>query len=110
MKKPCSVPGCPNLVERGNCGHHSIPDASRQYDEWRGSSSARGYNAAWQRFRRMFLRRNPWCADCADDLKLQATEVHHVKKVREYPHLRLVESNCMALCKSHHSERTARGE
>jgi 5-methylcytosine-specific restriction endonuclease McrA len=39
-----------------------------------------------------------------------ATEVHHIAKVKVHPELKLVEANCMALCKADHTARTARGE
>ena len=38
-----------------------------------------------------------------------ATEVHHKAKLVDNPHLRLVESNCAGLCKTHHSKLTAKG-
>jgi len=110
MKKPCSYPGCPALVERGNCGQHGQPEPRQQYDRFRGSSSERGYDERWRKFRRWFLNCNPWCADCVEESQQPAIEVHHVQKVREHPELRLKESNCLALCKSCHSIRTARGE
>jgi 5-methylcytosine-specific restriction endonuclease McrA len=39
-----------------------------------------------------------------------ATDVHHVMKVAENPEMKLIESNCMALCHECHSARTGMGE
>jgi 5-methylcytosine-specific restriction endonuclease McrA len=50
--------------------------------------------------------RNPYCitAGCNQP----ATEVDHIVPRRDRPDLAFEESNCRALCKSHHSARTAR--
>ncbi len=66
----------------------------------------RGYDRAWERFRRWYLNAHPVCEDC-DRL---AQEVHHVVKLVEAPERRLDPTNVMALCKRCHSRRTARGE
>lgn len=39
-----------------------------------------------------------------------ATDVHHIAKLRERPDMKYDEANLMALCKMHHTKRTARGE
>ena len=39
-----------------------------------------------------------------------AVEVHHLRKLKDAPHLRLVEDACLPLCKRCHSLRTRRGE
>lgn len=100
-KRPCSFPGCPELVDAGRCQQH------RREQDRRGSSAERGYDGAWRRFREWFIRRHPICSDC----QIKATsDVHHIRKLRDYPELRRVESNCMGLCGSCHAVRTARGE
>lgn len=109
IKRPCLQPGCSALVIRGYCQEHK-PDADRQrwqgYDRCRGSSRERGYDHNWERFRKMYLARHPVCNDCGR----LATEVHHVAKVKDRPDLKLVEANCMGLCKPCHTVRTDRGE
>lgn len=73
----------------------------------KGSAHSRGYDRPWRRFREWFLSKHSWiCQDCGGE----ASEVHHIEKLRDYPELRLHESNCMALCHSCHLERTVRGE
>jgi 5-methylcytosine-specific restriction protein A len=109
IKRPCARPGCAELVSRGYCEPHKREAAEARWqalDRWRGSSRARGYDANWERFRKWFLARHPFCADC----ERLATEVHHVQKVKDRRDLKLVEANCMALCKADHTKRTARGE
>jgi 5-methylcytosine-specific restriction protein A len=109
IKKPCALPGCAELVIRGYCAaHRRAKDTARWelLDRNRGSSRERGYDRNWEQFRKMFLARHPFCNDC----RRLATEVHHLAKVKNEPALKLAGSNCMALCKSCHTKRTARGE
>ena len=104
---PCSYPGCPNLVKNGyRCELHAKQE-QHQYDQERGSSSQRGYGARWRRLRKLFLASNPLCVDCLEEHIIRsATEVDHI----------LPKSqggaddwdNLQALCKSHHSQKTAR--
>jgi 5-methylcytosine-specific restriction endonuclease McrA len=75
-------------------------------------SSQRGYDNAWRMVRRLHLLNNPLCFDCLRDHKTftVGSEVHHIKKLSEFPHLRDEPSNLMTLCKSCHSKRTRAGE
>jgi 5-methylcytosine-specific restriction protein A len=81
-------------------------ERKREQSKTRPSSKARGYDKDWQQFRIAFLRIRPRC--CEPGCPLLATEVDHIRSVRERPDLRLDPSNCRSLCKSHHSARTAR--
>lgn len=104
--RECAHPVCHELVERGRCPKHNTA-----IDEARGTSTERGYDAVWQRFRGWFMARHPLCADCEEaGLIVAMEEVHHIRKVKDFPELRLVESNCRGLCKTCHSIRTRRGE
>jgi hypothetical protein len=92
--------------------------------EARGNSAARGYDQQWKRFRERFLREYPFCAGSREGysgqqpdaksnhcaLLVLATQVHHSKKIKDFPELRLDERVCMPQCDSCHSARTARGE
>lgn len=104
--RPCAAPTCGALVERGYCARHAHRAAP--LERWRGSSRARGYDQEWRLFRRAFLDEpeNQTCADCG----APSRDVHHLQKVADHPELRLVKSNCRALCQACHSRRTARGE
>ena len=69
----------------------------RYFDALRGSSSERGYDAAWQAMRAAYLSGHPLCERCYPSITV-ASEVHHKQGIAEAPELRLVESNLMALC------------
>jgi 5-methylcytosine-specific restriction enzyme A len=107
--RPCSVPGCRELVDRGRCDRHAKQVRTTQQE--RASAARRGYDKRWQRFRVWYLAEHPLCVDCERRGRITpALEVHHIAKVADRPDLRLVEANCMALCKACHQRRTARGE
>jgi len=96
-ERNCATSGCPEPAgPRGKCALHQ---------------SSALYDRTWRRFRESFLAGHPTCSDCCDAGRVtQALEVHHVRPVEEYPELRLVTANCMALCRSCHARRTRRGE
>lgn len=103
----CALPTCPNIATyAGRCAKHAM-----QKDHARGTAPERGYDGVWRRFRISFLHQHPVCEDCvaAGYFDRKATEVHHVRKLRDGG-ARLDPANCMALCKSCHQRRTARGE
>lgn len=85
--RPCTRPGCPELVTSGGCPKHAKQqrrDRYRAYDEQRLSGWKRGYNGHWQDFRVMFLAKNPLCRDCNANGQIKvATEVHHIHKLRD---------------------------
>lgn len=78
------------------------------FDKTRPTAQERGYDKAWYRFRFAFLASNPFCSHPA--CRERATEVDHIKSVRDRPDLRLDPANCRSLCKPHHSQRTARDQ
>jgi 5-methylcytosine-specific restriction enzyme A len=117
--KPCKQHECNNLTQdaSGYCSDHTylVEELKKQrrnrIDKNRESSHKRGYDSTWEKLRKVFLIENPLCLDCIEHGKLTpATEVHHIKKVKDFPLLRLVKENLMGLCKSCHSVRTAKGE
>lgn len=94
---PCAKPGCPNLTNERYCTEHA--HLNGQADRERGSSSARGYNAAWQRIRLAALTRDPVCPLCRmENVIRPSSPVHHVngnpKDNRR--------ENLIAMCKEHH--------
>lgn len=118
--KPCLENGCAALVQSGRCEAHKA-NGRQAYDRRRGTARQRLYDSDWEKFRALFLRRHPFCVGSAPGWSSQdppastnhivlATEVHHIQKVREFPELRLVESNCLGQCASCHATRTRRGE
>ena len=59
--------------------------------------------AAWQQCRQAVLASSPVCVACKRRL---ATEVHHLKDVKDYPELAYAAHNLQALCKPCHSKIT----
>jgi len=102
-ERPCATPGCGVLVGHGHCSAHS-----RQHERYRGTPAERGYDAAWQEVRAVYLYGSPFCLDCADQHRMRpATEVHHVKPIAARPDLRLDSSNLRGMCKPCHSRITS---
>ena len=114
-KRFCAHPGCPVLVEKGRCPKHEEQHREEQKRYGRQTAAKRGYDARWQKFRAAFLSdpANVLCRDCQEAIPPRATlatEVHHLRKVRDAPEEILNAENCRPLCKVHHQIRTARGE
>jgi len=120
--RPCGHPGgCGNYAgPDGYCDEHHSDLTGR-----RAKTAERGYDAAWRRFRAWFLRRHPICVGTGNvptpnwlplEIEMRAacgraaSEVHHIKRLAEFPALRCVEGNCLPQCESCHAKRTARGE
>lgn len=62
-------------------------------------------SATWKRVRDRILRRDGYqCQICKRYGRMrQATEVHHIKHVDEYPELALEPSNMISLCHACHN-------
>ncbi len=108
IPSPCRHPGCPALVEGGGyCDKHKKQEKAwknRDYDRQRGTSAQRGYNAQWQKVRRLKLQQDPLCERCLKAGRLvAATVVHHIKPVDKYPELRLAMDNLQSLCQGCHN-------
>lgn len=59
----CSVPGCPNLVDRGRCEAHATRRPSSPSRNHHGiSPSRRGHGYDYQRARAALLEDGPLCA------------------------------------------------
>lgn len=105
-RRPCTIPGCPELTPRGGrCPAHER-EANRERAS-RGST----YDVRWQRIRRAYLYNHPWCVLCgtaatvADHFPLSRREL--VARGEPNPdawkHLR-------PLCTSCHNRETARNQ
>ncbi|RQD77354.1 MAG: HNH endonuclease [Candidatus Syntrophonatronum acetioxidans] len=101
----CRWPGCPELVTKpGYCQAHA-KQARDRADSSRESAVKRGYSWNWHKIRKRYIARNPYCEDCrAKGIIREAKEVHHVRSIREAPHLRYSPENLRALCLSCHAE------
>jgi len=100
--RPCTYPGCTNLVRRGRCEIHPSP-------RFRSAEVQRLYDRQWQKRRIEHLSSEPWCMECLRAHTFTpATEVHHVR-----PHHGDVDvfltSPLVSLCKVCHSRITAQG-
>jgi 5-methylcytosine-specific restriction protein A len=60
--RPCSYPGCPELVKSGKCEKHARR-AQQEYDKQRGTAAERGYTYRWQKYSQWFLKQpeNVFC-------------------------------------------------
>ena len=84
---------------------------ARDYDQRRGSAASRGYGRAWRRARIVFLRNNLLCTDCKSAGKTTAASVvDHVVPHRGNRTLFWDQDNWQPLCKTHHDQKTRRGE
>lgn len=107
--KPCKYPGCPGITREANgfCSIHQQYAANQQrqkqkmYDAKRGSSSNRGYDAAWRKLRIAVKERDQWlcvCSRCKAMGRIKPVTktdpVHHILPVETHPHLRLSMDNC----------------
>jgi len=52
-------------------------------------------SSGWSKTRKQHLEKQPRCAACGKDTKL---EVHHIKPVHKYPELELDPENLVTLC------------
>jgi 5-methylcytosine-specific restriction protein A len=94
-KRPCTSPGCPELVASGRCPRHA-----QAYDRARGTTAERGYANGWQRVRSAKLVANPFCQIRTHCHGAMATEVDHIIPIDQRPELRLEPSNLQSSCKA----------
>ena len=106
-RRPCSVPGCPELTGNARCEAHQHAHQS-EVDAHRGSSSARGYDATWRRLRRAKLATDPVCQIRTNCPGMVATEVDHKTPVRQWPEGRLDWDNLQSTCIPCHRAKTGR--
>ena len=102
--RTCSRAGCRGLVRGGVCSVGGVlrAQSAAEHDERRGSARARGYDARWQRVRRMHLASEPLCRTCG----LPAVLVDHIVPIRDAG-ARLDDDNLQSLCRRCHDAKTA---
>jgi 5-methylcytosine-specific restriction protein A len=108
---PCKTPTCNGVAHNGECSKCGSQrrDKDRAYDTHRGTAAQRGYDSTWRKVRRMQLSNEPLCFDCKAGGRVTiGVEVHHVIAKRDNGSNSF--DNLMTLCKSHHSQRTSKGE
>ncbi|AIQ54576.1 HNH endonuclease [Paenibacillus sp. FSL R7-0331] len=105
IKRPCSYPRCPELIESGTyCTKHA-----KAKDQQRGNSYQRGYNHKWRAARERYLRHNPECVHCEELREITAaTVVDHIIPHKGDKRLFWDRNNWQPLCKLHHDIKTAK--
>ena len=113
----CQMSGCPNyFIYRGRATKATYCDECQKVRgenykrrlksgliQKRPNASKRGYDAAWQKCRSLFIKKyGEVCSVCGAPGK----EVDHIKPVKLFPKLRLKWSNLRVLCRSCHAMKT----
>ena len=80
-------------------------EARKEYDQKRNQRQRGKYDWNWRRFRLWYLHQFPLCVDCQ---RQPATEVHHIRGLKEHPEDRLDPEMVQGLCKGCHSKVTRR--
>jgi 5-methylcytosine-specific restriction protein A len=105
--RPCTAPGCPELVAEGKCEKHRVAH-EQQVQRWRGTASSRGYGWAWQKLAGAHKRKHPLCVECLKQGSVTAADdVDHIVPFQGLNDpLRLDPSNLRSLCRPHHNAKT----
>ena len=100
----CPTGGCPNILPPGKarCSDHE-GFAPAPYERDRASSTARGYDETWKKFRLTILHRDPVCKKCE---RKASEEVDHIVPLAAGG-ARLDPRNAQGLCNPCHSTKTA---
>ncbi len=103
-KRPCMVPGCPNLVSTPNV--YRCPEHQREYlKQWERPRDITYDDPVWQKRSKIFLAHNPLCERCGEPAEL----AHHIIRKREGG--ADDEDNLEALCRRcHEAEHNPAGE
>ena len=101
--RPCSYPGCTNLVRSGRCELHPVQVVDQHHSEHQ-----KLYNTAkWDRLRRLQLSKQPWCEECLRaNIYTPATDVDHIEPHRGDP-IKFYTGKLQSLCTPCHSRKTA---
>jgi len=114
-QKPCSQPGCPELVKADNtyCQEHRKENTrykNKRYDKKRDPKIKKFYSSSqWQKVRDRYLKKNPLCEHCKEKgLTEVADEVDHIIPIKVDWKKRLSSDNLQSLCRSHHQIKSAK--
>lgn len=105
--RPCSHPGCPELINARFCDAHAEVEERRYRTYQRDPKINRRYGRAWRTIRAAYVAEHPLCEDCqANDKLTPVAEVHHNVPLEHggtHDH-----SNLRSLCKPCHSRQSAK--
>ena len=106
-KMPCAEKFCPNLVSEGRyCDVHKR-EKENNYE--REAYRSVYTTTKWRVKRAIFLKQNPLCVMCLkNNVFTPATEIDHIIPHRGEFRLLWNRENWQALCKHHHSSKTAK--
>ena len=115
-KKPCSKPGCPELVKAGNtyCEKHReevVSKRNKRYDRNQRDKKAKKFyqSSTWRKVRNRYIKNNPLCEHCKKRGRTEiADEVDHIIPIQVDWSKRLSSDNLQSLCHSCHMKKTAR--
>ena len=109
LRKPCAMPGCPNLVNGRYCPEH-LSQYRKLMDANRPNAHDRGYDYEWQQYAGKYLKDHPYCVDPEKrhaGTRVLATVVDHIKPHKGNEALFWDVSNHQSLCTSCHNHKTA---
>lgn len=105
-KRPCRYLGCPSL---GVCPNpaHSPSRERKDYDQRRGTATARGYDKAWSRFSAAYRTEHPLCVAAQRNGRVNASDhVDHIIPLSIWRGHKYDGANLQALSQSAHSAKT----
>src|SRR3989304_544110 len=101
--RPCSYPGCSNLVRSGRCELHPMQVVDQHNPEHQQLYNTR----RWKMIRRLQLSQHPWCEGCLRaNIYTPATDVDHIEPHRGDP-ARFYTGKLQSLCVPCHSRKAA---
>jgi 5-methylcytosine-specific restriction protein A len=111
--RPCSHPGCPELVTSSSrCPAHTKEQfkektALRMRSEGNREDKRFYDSAVWKKVREYVLRTEPWCRECRREGKMGLADmVDHIRRISDGG-ARTNLSNLQPLCGHHHAIKRA---
>jgi 5-methylcytosine-specific restriction enzyme A len=103
--RPCFTRGCNQLTRKKFCD--SCESAGKARDN-RPTSRERGYNAAWFKYRAVYLALHPFCVDPfkLHIERVRATRLDHIEPHRGNRELFWNPANHQGLCEGCHNRKT----
>lgn len=112
MAKVCAHAGCSSVGSERYCAAHKREAQRHRTRAWHsGTSTERGYDWEWRKYRARYLLSHPLCVTCLANGRTEAaTVVDHIVPHKGDRTLFRSPTNHQALCRRCHDSKTARGE